>query len=84
MKPVQPRVIGVGTTCYVTTTDNKTVLKGHQVWFDGNLVFDYGDPCEERLAREATIYKHLGRHPQILECFGVEEVHPGSAHYASK
>ncbi|KAL2188074.1 kinase-like protein [Thermothelomyces heterothallicus CBS 203.75] len=77
MKPVQPRIIGVGTTCYVTTTDNKTVLKGHQVWSGGNLVFDYGDSCEKRLAREATIYKHLGRHPQILECFGLEEVHPG-------
>jgi len=76
MDVTQPRVIAVGTTCYVTTADNKTVLKGHQVWFDGNLIFDYGVPCEERLAREATIYKHLGQHPQILRCLGLEEVHP--------
>jgi serine/threonine protein kinase len=61
----------------VTTTDSKNVLKGHQVWSCGNLVFDYQVPCEERLAREATIYKHLGQHPQILTCFGLEEVHPG-------
>ncbi|KAH7346184.1 kinase-like domain-containing protein [Rhexocercosporidium sp. MPI-PUGE-AT-0058] len=61
------KVIGVGTMCYVTTTDNKSVLKGHQVWFDGSL----------RLAREETIYKHLGNHSQILTCFGLEEVHSG-------
>ncbi|KAI3324576.1 hypothetical protein HD806DRAFT_534039 [Xylariaceae sp. AK1471] len=70
----KPKVIGVGTTCYVTTTDNRTVLKGYQVWFDGNLVYDYGVRCEERLAREATIYKHFGKHPQILTCFGLEEM----------
>lgn len=39
----KPKVIGVGTTCYVTTTDNITVLKGYQVWFDGNLI--YGAKC---------------------------------------
>ncbi|KUJ16515.1 kinase-like protein [Mollisia scopiformis] len=77
MSPSKPKVIGVGTTCYVTTTENKTVLKGYRVWFDGNLVFDYGAACEERLAREYTIYKHLGKHPRILTCFGLEEVHPG-------
>jgi len=73
----KPKVIAVGTTCYVTTTDNKTVLKGYQVWFDGNLVFDYGVPCEERLVREDFVYKHLGKHPRILTCFGLEEVNPG-------
>jgi len=77
MSVSKPKVIAVGTTCYVTTTDNRTVLKGYQVWFDGNLVYDYGVTCEERLAREATIYKHFGNHPQILRCFGLEEVHPG-------
>lgn len=76
MDLIQPKVIAVSTTCYVTTTDYETVLKGHQVWSGGNLVFDYEVPCEERLAREATIYKHLGEHPQILTCFGLEEVHP--------
>jgi len=73
----RPKVIAVGTTCYVTTTDNRTVLKGYQVWSNGDLVYDYGATCEERLAREAKIYKHLGRHPQILTCFGLEEVHTG-------
>jgi len=77
MESIQPKIIAVGTTCYVTTTDNRTVLKGYQVWFDGNLVFDFGVACEERLAREATIYEHLGKHPRILTCFGLEEVHHG-------
>ncbi|KAB5559907.1 hypothetical protein GE09DRAFT_1285811 [Coniochaeta sp. 2T2.1] len=31
----------------------------------------------ESLANEALIYKHLGEHPQILRCFGLEQVHPG-------
>ncbi|KAK4043432.1 hypothetical protein C8A01DRAFT_32358 [Parachaetomium inaequale] len=29
--------------------------------------------CEDDLAREAAIYAHLGDHPQILKCFGLEE-----------
>jgi serine/threonine protein kinase len=29
------------------------------------------------LSREDLIYRHLGRHPQILQYFGLEEVHPG-------
>ncbi|RDL39420.1 Kinase-like protein [Venustampulla echinocandica] len=77
IESLQPKVIGLGTTCYVTTTDNRTVLKGYQVWFDDNLVFDYGVTCEERLAREATVYEHLGKHSRILTCFGLEEEHHG-------
>ncbi|ERS95382.1 TKL protein kinase [Sporothrix schenckii ATCC 58251] len=57
------KLLGLGATCYVTKTDNKTVLKGYQ--------------CEDDLVREATIYRHLGSHPQILECFGLEEQCPG-------
>ncbi|KAL2755904.1 hypothetical protein ACRALDRAFT_210943 [Sodiomyces alcalophilus JCM 7366] len=51
-----------------TTTDHKTVLKGHQIWKDG-AHYVSRDECEDELAREATIYEHLGEHPQILRCF---------------
>ena len=40
----------VSTTYYVTTTDNRTVIKGYQVWFNRNLVFDFGVMYKERLA----------------------------------
>lgn len=65
-------LLGLGATSYVTTTDNTTVLKGHQVWRDGKYYMGRDD-CEDDLAREAAIYAHLGEHPQILKCFGLEE-----------
>lgn len=34
-------------------------------------------PCEERLARENSVYEHLGEHPQALTIFGLKEIHPG-------
>jgi len=40
MQQAKPKVIAVGTTCYVTTTDNRTVLKGYQVWSNGDLVYE--------------------------------------------
>ncbi|KIH93384.1 hypothetical protein SPBR_04386 [Sporothrix brasiliensis 5110] len=70
------KLLGLGATCYVTTTDNRTVLKGYQVWRDGAYYIGR-DECEDDLVREATIYRHLGSHPQILECFGLEEQCPG-------
>ncbi|KAI0113685.1 kinase-like protein [Nemania sp. FL0031] len=72
------KMLGLGGTCYVTTTDNKTVLKGHQIWKNGEFQFGRDD-CEDDLARESTIYKHLGYHPQILRCFGLEQ-HCPSVH----
>lgn len=66
------QLLGLGATSYVTTTDNTTVLKGHQVWRDGKYYMGRDD-CEDDLAREAAIYAHLGEHPQILKCFGLEE-----------
>lgn len=58
-------LLGIGATCYVTTTDHNTVLKGHQVWKVGKHYMS-GDECENELAREATIYEHHGEHPQVL------------------
>ena len=65
------KLLALGATSYVTTTDNKTVLKGHQVWRDGQYYIGRDD-CEEDLAREAVIYKHLGSHPRILRFLGLE------------
>ncbi|KAK4031952.1 kinase-like domain-containing protein [Parachaetomium inaequale] len=66
------KLLGLKATSYVTTTDNKTVLKGHQVWRDRKYYIGRDD-CEDDLAREAVIYAHPGDHPQILKCFGLEE-----------
>ncbi|KAI0460614.1 kinase-like protein [Xylaria acuta] len=69
-------IIGLGGSCFVTSTDKKTALKGYQVWEDGKLRAMCGHECEEVLAREALVYKHLGEHPHILRCYGLEGVHP--------
>ncbi|GAW24177.1 hypothetical protein ANO14919_137580 [Xylariales sp. No.14919] len=69
-------LLGLGATSYVTTTDHKTVLKGHQVWKNGEFYFGRDD-YKDDLAREATIYEHLGGHSQILRCFGLEQHCPG-------
>lgn len=66
------KLLGLGATSYVTTTDDRTVLKGHQVWREGKYYIGR-ENCEEELAREAAIYVHLGEHPQILKCFGLEK-----------
>ena len=66
------QLLGLGATSYVTTTDNKTVLKGYRVWRDGKYYIGRDD-CEDDLAREAAIYAHLGAHQQILKCFGLEQ-----------
>ncbi len=66
------QLLGLGATSYVTTTDNKTVLKGYQVWRDGKFYIGQDD-CEDDLAREAAVYAHLGDHQQILKCFGLEQ-----------
>lgn len=70
-------LIGMGGSCYVTSTDNRTVLKGHQIWEGGSLRARMEFPCEEDLQRESYIYAHLGRHRNILKCYGLEEVADG-------
>lgn len=74
--------IGIGATCFVTTTDDpKVVRKGYQVWEDGRLVLnrehEYYTSGEENVQREAVVYKLLGDHPYILKFLGLEEVGPG-------
>ncbi|GAP92672.1 putative TKL protein kinase [Rosellinia necatrix] len=70
-------IVGLGGSCFVTSTDKKTALKGYQVWEGGVLRAMCEHNSEKVLAREALVYKHLGEHPHILRCFGLEEVHPG-------
>lgn len=83
------RLVGQGSTCNITTTDGKTVLKGYQYRHEGKVPYldptDFSPgavlyarpPCEERLAREHAVYEHLGEHPQVLRSFGLEEIRPG-------
>ncbi|KAL1845445.1 hypothetical protein VTK73DRAFT_558 [Phialemonium thermophilum] len=70
-------IVGLGGSCFVSSTDRKTALKGYQVWEDGELRAMCQHDSEDVLAREALVYKHLGEHPHILRCYGLEEVHPG-------
>ncbi|KAK3936797.1 kinase-like domain-containing protein [Diplogelasinospora grovesii] len=75
-------IIGIGATCFVTATDDPTVVrKGYQVWEDGRLAVnrehEYYESGEEDVQREAAVYKLLGDHPHILKFLALEEVGPG-------
>lgn len=67
----------MGGSAFVTCTDGETVLKGYQVWEGGKIRAKFEESSEEELSRENQIYELLGEHPQILKCFGLEEVHTG-------
>lgn len=70
-------IVGLGGSCLISSTDKETALKGYQVWEDGECRARCEHDSEKELAREALIYKHLGEHPHILRCYGLEEVHLG-------
>lgn len=70
-------IISLGGSCFVTSIDKKTALKGYQVWEDGELRALCQHDSEEVLAREAHIYKYLGEYPHILRYYSLEEVYPG-------
>ncbi|KAH8907488.1 kinase-like protein [Coniochaeta sp. PMI_546] len=67
----------LGGSCFISSPDKKTALKGYQVWEGGKCRAWCQHESEKELAREAFLYKHLGEHPHILHCYGLEEVHPG-------
>lgn len=73
----QGAIIGIGSSCFVSIRDSLTVLKGYEIWVDGKRRSYFPRPCEEALRREQLVYEKIGPHPQILQCFGLEEVHPG-------
>lgn len=70
-------IIAMGASCFVSYADDNTVLKGYEIWVDGKRVSYYERDCEDAFSREELVYKHLGKHPQILQCYGLEEVHQG-------
>ncbi|OAA64209.1 Protein kinase-like domain protein [Niveomyces insectorum RCEF 264] len=70
-------IISMGASCFVSYADEATVLKGYEIWVNGRRKSYYERDCEDALSREEVVYRHLGQHPQILRCFGREEVAPG-------
>ncbi len=71
----KPKIIGYGSTSIVTV-DDKTTLKGCEVWWRGKRTGKY-ESCEDRINREDTMYRHLGQHPRILRYLGLEEASQG-------
>ncbi|KAF5020390.1 hypothetical protein F66182_7598 [Fusarium sp. NRRL 66182] len=67
----------MGSSCFVSVYDGHTVLKGYEIWVNGRRRSYYPRSCEDSLRREELIYRKLGQHPQVLQCFGLMEVHPG-------
>lgn len=76
-RSIQGSILGMGASCFVSVDDGVTVLKGYEIWVNGKRRSYYPRACEEALRREELIYETLGEHPQILRCFGLEEVHAG-------
>ncbi|RMJ01558.1 hypothetical protein CDV36_015701 [Fusarium kuroshium] len=75
--PSQPgSIIGIGASCFVSTYDNLTVLKGYQIWVDGKLRSSKCHTCEDAVRQEHHVYEHLGTHPRILRYYGLVQVHP--------
>ncbi|KAI0862273.1 hypothetical protein F4860DRAFT_472813 [Xylaria cubensis] len=61
-------IIGLGGSCFVTSTEN-TALKGYQVGEDGKRRAMCGHESEEVLAREALVYKYSRRTPAYFTSF---------------
>lgn len=58
-------------------SDNKTVLKGYEVWSGGRrCAYREENGCEKLLAQEEYVYQLLGEHTHILRSYGLVEVHP--------
>ncbi len=73
------KLLGIGGSSIVSlASDEKTALKGYEVW-DGDQRCAYREEngCEKLLVKEDGVYKLLGKHAHILECYGLIEVHPG-------
>ncbi|KAI1498887.1 hypothetical protein F5X99DRAFT_411590 [Biscogniauxia marginata] len=69
-----------GGSCFVSYVDEGTVHKGYEIWLNGRRRPYYPEGCEEDLAREYAIYKHLGKHDRILQCFGLDEIRCPGVH----
>ncbi|RKU42427.1 hypothetical protein DL546_006022 [Coniochaeta pulveracea] len=73
-------ILGMGGSCFVSYVDEATVHKSHQIWVNGRRQSSYPESCEEDLAREFAIYKHIGHHDRVLRCFGLDEIHSPDVH----
>lgn len=74
--PQQGSIIGIGASCFVSTYDSRTVLKGYEIWVDGKLRSSKCHPCEDAVRQEHHVYEHLSMHPRILRFYGLVQVHP--------
>jgi serine/threonine protein kinase len=73
------QLLGIGGSSIVSAASHgKTALKGYEVWDeDRRCAYREENGCEKLLVQEAYVYRLLGEHPNILECYGLIEVHPG-------
>lgn len=66
----EPKVLDRGWTSVVSLYDTSTVLKGYQVWYNGQCHRSLEpDDFSKSLDREHTVYERLGVHPNILRYY---------------
>jgi serine/threonine protein kinase len=72
------RIIGIGSSAFVSLYDETTVLKGYVVVLNGRVTnFMENEEAKKRsLNQEYEVYKRLARHKSILQCIGQVEVEP--------
>jgi serine/threonine protein kinase len=67
------RIVSIGGSAIVSLYDTTTVLKGTVVVLDGRITYvhDFEPEASHRsLDLEYRVYQRLGRHQNILKCFG--------------
>jgi hypothetical protein len=76
----EPKILGRGWSAIVFWYDKDSVLKSHQVWFEGRCRRCITPDDSSRLApaREDAVYQRLGFHPHILRYYGRVEVATGA------
>ncbi|KAI0104208.1 kinase-like protein [Nemania sp. FL0031] len=62
-------ILSMGGSCFVSYVDKEGQRRSY-----------CSNSCEELLAREYAIYRHLGKHNRILRCFGLDEIHSPGVH----
>ena len=74
-----PEIVGVGGSALVSYYDATTVLKGCIAVLNGRITHEYrtGEIAKRHLNTENEAYIRLGKHKNVLECFGWVEVQPG-------
>ncbi|KAF1352970.1 kinase-like protein [Lizonia empirigonia] len=72
-------IVGIGGSAIVSRFDATSVLKGYIVIQDGQVkaTFPNVDFSKRCLAIEYRVYRRLGNHDNILQCYGLVDVQPG-------